>query len=119
VFCALSTMYLREQLVETESLCVIAREVIGLLSLWVTAVVAACLVLMGLPQMGGGGGRDLQGIGFKRWGSRPACSGTTLPGGPGPAEIPQVRVRVTSRKKPMDKTALVRVILCALLSLRF
>jgi len=35
-----------------------------------------------------------------------------------PAEIPQVRVRVASRKKPMDKTALLQVILCALLSLR-
>jgi len=38
--------------------------------------------------------------------------------GRAPAEIPQVRVRVTSRKKPMDKTALLKVILCALLSLR-
>jgi hypothetical protein len=35
-----------------------------------------------------------------------------------PAETPQVRVGVTSRKKPIDKTALLKVILCASLSLR-
>jgi hypothetical protein len=62
------------------ALCaLIARKVIGLLLLWVTAAVAACLVLMGLPQLGGRGGRDLRGIGMKRWCSRPARSGTTAP----------------------------------------
>src|SRR5580700_3001871 len=58
------------------------------------------------------------GVGIKRWGSRPARSGTTDPCMAAPAEIPQVRVRVTSRKKPIDKRALLKVILCALLSLR-
>jgi hypothetical protein len=84
----------------------------------VTAAVAVCLVLMGLPQMGGGGGRDLQGSASSDGAVARTFRSHRSLHGRAPAEIPQVRVRVASRKKPIDKTALVKVILCAFLSLR-